>query len=124
MSEQLYKKVPHGKTFRYVPVNSPVMVTDKNDGPLSEDAKTIHISLAVGMLEIVRYDENKFKPMGARTRAINNLIDNSLKVCDFYRINSWPAHKLNKATNVLDDVESLVRQYFSEVEFDKEGAMK
>ena len=78
----------------------------------SDDAKTIHISLAIGLLEIVRYDENHLNPKSARSSALNNLIDNAQRVCDFYRVNSWPPHKLSKASSVLDEIEALIKKRF------------
>lgn len=79
---------------------------------MTDDTATIHISLGIGMLEIVRYYEGKKNPKSARSRALNNLIDNAQKVCDFYRVNAWPPHKLAKASDVLDEVEAVIKRRF------------
>lgn len=79
---------------------------------MTNDAKTIHIALGIGMLEIVRYHEEKLKPKGARARSLGNLIDNANRVCDFYRVNAWPPEKLAKTSAVLDEIEALIKERF------------
>lgn len=78
--------------------------------PLSEDAKTIQVALAIGFLEIVRYDENQINTKSARSRALGNLIDNAWKVVDQYRVNAWQPAKLKFASEVLDAVEAQVHR--------------
>lgn len=80
---------------------------------MSDDEATIHITLAVGCLEIVRYHENKHKPKGARARAVNDLIDRTLKVCDLYRVEAWDIKKQAVASTVLDKIEALVSRSFT-----------
>jgi len=80
---------------------------------LSEDGKTIQCSLAIGFLEIVRSLEHDINPKSARSRALDNLIDNSWKVVDQFRVNSFPPAKLRFASDVLDAVESLVNDMTS-----------
>lgn len=79
---------------------------------LSEDAKTIHISLAIGLLEIVRYDENQINKKSARSTALAKIIDDNMKVVDQYRVNSWEDPKKAIASQVLDEVENLINAKF------------
>jgi len=82
---------------------------------MTEDAKTIHISLAIGLLEIVRYEENRINHKSARAIAVGKLIDHSLKVVDYYRVNSWSGDKLSLASDTLDEVEKLITERFNGV---------
>lgn len=94
--------------------------------PMSDDCKTIHISLAIGHLEIVRYEENKLNKKSARARAVNDLIDRSLKVCDFYRMEAFSPEKLAIASKLLDEVEKMTNQRFAPklVDRDERGRFK
>lgn len=80
---------------------------------MNDDEATIHITLAVGCLEVVRYYEEKLKPKGTRARALNDLIDRSLKVCDLYRVEAWNMEKQAIASKVLDKIEALVKRSFT-----------
>jgi hypothetical protein len=75
---------------------------------ISEDAKTIQLALAVGFMEIVRYDEEQINYKSARSSALRNLIDNTWKVTDQFKINAWPPAKLKFADELLTAVETLV----------------
>jgi len=77
---------------------------------LSEDGKCIQVALGVGFLEIVRSMEEDEKPKSARSLALKNLIDNSWKVCDQFKTNSWNPVKLKFASETLDAVEELVKR--------------
>lgn len=79
---------------------------------LSEDAKTIHVALAVGLLEIVRADEEDINEKSARSSALKNLIDNCWKCCDIYRVNAWSGAKLESAACVLDKVQVVIQDHF------------
>jgi len=83
---------------------------------LSEDAKTIHISLAIGLLEIVRYDENQINKKSARSTALAKIIDDNMKLIDQYRVNSWEDPKKAIASQVLDEIEVLINSRFSKGE--------
>ena len=77
---------------------------------MTDDEAALQISLAIGLLDIVMYHEQKTKPKGARASAVRNLIDNSLRVIDLYRINALPPVKLKLACEILDAVENTVNQ--------------
>ena len=80
---------------------------------MTDNEASIHVSLAIGCLETIRYDENKQNPKSARSRALNDLIDRSLKVCDMYRLHAWTQENQNKAAKVLDSIEVMVKQAFN-----------
>lgn len=77
---------------------------------LSEDVKCMQVALAIGFLEIVRSMEFDDSPKSARATALRNLIDNSWKVCDQFKTNSWPPAKLKFADEVLTAAEVMVNQ--------------
>lgn len=77
---------------------------------ISEDAKTIQLALAVGFMEIVRYDEEQINRKSARASALRNLIDNTWKVTEQFKVNAWPPAKLLFASELLDAVEQMVHQ--------------
>ena len=81
---------------------------------LSDDAKTIHIALAVGLLEIVRADEEDINPKSRRSKAIGTLIDRCWNVNDCYRPEAWPPAKLEKAAAVLDKIEAVIKRHFKQ----------
>ena len=79
---------------------------------MTDDEATIHITMGIGCLEVVKYYENKAKPTGARARALNDLIDRSMKVCDLYRLEAWGTEKQSKASEVLDEIEEMIKRKF------------
>lgn len=93
---------------------------------MNDQEASIHIVLAVGCLETVRYYQTKVNPKSARARALSDLIDRSLKVCDMYRVHAWSQENQNKASNVLDRIEQMVKQKFDPklVERDSKGRFK
>jgi hypothetical protein len=80
---------------------------------MSNNENTIMVTLAVGTLEIVKYHENKIAPKGPRARAVNDLIERSLKVCDLYRLEAWDKEQQAIASTVLDKIEAIVSAAFT-----------
>lgn len=68
---------------------------------MNEVTKRLHVYAAIGMLEMVRDLEEKEKAKSARSISLRNLIDYSVKVGDFYDINSL--REEDPAINLLLD---------------------
>lgn len=82
---------------------------------MTDDEKAMHVSIAIGALETVRSAEYDIKPKSARSLALANLIDNSLRVLDMYRANAWVDSKRTKAAYVLDAIERMISRSFGAV---------
>lgn len=80
---------------------------------MTDDEKTMHVSIAIGALETVRFGEEQINPKSARATALKNIIDNAYRVVDMYRINSWEQEKLNIAARVLEKIEADITRAFS-----------
>jgi len=80
---------------------------------MTDDEKILHLSIGVGAIETIRYEENKLNPKSARARALNALVDKALKAVDYYHMNTWQPEKLNTAAQVLEHVEKTIQQAFN-----------
>lgn len=79
---------------------------------MNDDQKSVMIAISVGLIDLVKYHENKENPKSARSRELAKLIDAELKLIDYYRINVMPHEKLAIASQVLDEVENLIKSRF------------
>lgn len=79
---------------------------------MNEATKRLHIYAALGMLEMVRSLEEDINPKSARSLALKNLIDNSIRVGDFYNINKLCVEN-TMANRLLDEFYENVRRTFS-----------
>lgn len=80
---------------------------------MNDDEKSLHICLAMGLIELVKTDEEDTKPKGARAAKLKNLYDGLDKIIDMFRINSWPLEKQILAGVVLDKIELTVKRSFN-----------
>lgn len=78
---------------------------------MTDDEASILLSLAVGLMDLVHYHECKVKRKSARALSVGNLIDNSLRVLDLYRVRSWDGNKLDLADSILNETEELVGRW-------------
>jgi hypothetical protein len=75
---------------------------------MGDDEKAIYLSLAMGLIELVKADEEDTKPKGARAVALKNLYSNCDKIIDFYRLVEWDLDKQILAGKTLERIEKLV----------------
>jgi len=79
---------------------------------MTDDEKSIHVSLAVGHLDLVHYFEKKENPKGIRAREVGRVIDQSMRLIDLFRLFAWEGEKSAKASRFLDEVERLTAREF------------
>jgi hypothetical protein len=80
---------------------------------MGPDEKAIYLSLAMGLIELVKADEEDTKPKGARAVALKNLYSNCDKIIDFYKIVDWELSKQQQASRTLEAIELLVSRRWS-----------
>lgn len=76
-----------------------------------EKRKAVHISIAAGLIEMVRRDEKEF------SRTYNKLsaaLDKLLDAANGYTGNGFQGEDIRKAGEVLDDIERLINRKFAE----------
>ena len=77
----------------------------------SDKRKAVCISLAAGLVEMVRRDEKEF------SRTYNKLsaaLDKLLDAANGYTGNGFQGEDIRKAGEVLDDIERLINKKFAE----------
>ena len=75
-----------------------------------EKRKAVHISIAAGLIEMVRRDEKEF------SRTYNKLsaaLDKLLDAANGYTGNGFQGEDIRKAGEVLDDIERLINKKFA-----------
>lgn len=77
------------------------------------DEKTLHVAIAISALELVRSEEEEINPKSARSRSLQNLIDNAARVIGYYKMNDWSADNLDKAAQCFDFFGKKVDQMFN-----------
>lgn len=71
----------------------------------------VHISIAAGLVEMVRRDE---KALGFRYNKLSAALDKLLEAANDYTGNGFQGEDMHKAGEVLDDIEKLVNKKFKE----------
>ena len=78
---------------------------------ITEKRRAVHISIAAGLVEMVRRDEKEF------SRTYNKLsaaLDKLLDAANGYTGNGFQGEDIRKAGEVLDDIEKLINKKFAE----------
>jgi len=78
---------------------------------ITEKRRAVHISIAAGLVEMVRRDEKEF------SRTYNKLsaaLDKLLDAANGYTGNGFQGEDIRKAGEVLDDIERLINKKFAE----------
>lgn len=78
---------------------------------ITEKRKAVHISIAAGLVEMVRRDEKEF------SRTYNKLsaaLDKLLDAANGYTGNGFQGPDIVRAGEVLDDIERLINKKFAE----------
>ena len=78
---------------------------------ITEKRKAVHISIAAGLVEMVRRDEKEF------SRTYNKLsaaLDKLLEAANGYTGDGFQGPDITRAGEVLDDIEKLINKKFSE----------
>jgi hypothetical protein len=71
----------------------------------------VHISIAAGLVEMVRRDE---KPNSYRYNKLSASLDKLLEAANDYTGNGFQGEDIEKAGEVLDDIEKLINKKFAE----------
>jgi len=80
---------------------------------MSDDEKSMWLSIAMGCIEVVKSEEQGIKKKGSRVSVLNNLYENAGRSIDLYRLVEWPLPKLLIASAVLEKIELEIKQKFS-----------
>ena len=78
---------------------------------ITEKRRAVHISIAAGLVEMVRRDEKEF------SRTYNKLsaaLDKLLDAANGYTGNGFQGEDMQRASEVLDDIEKLINKKFAE----------
>ena len=78
---------------------------------ITEKRRAVHISIAAGLVEMVRRDEKEF------SRTYNKLsaaLDKLLEAANGYTGDGFQGPDIVKAGEVLDDIEKLINKKFAE----------
>ena len=78
---------------------------------ITEKRKAVHISIAAGLVEMVRRDEKEF---GRTYNKLSAALDKLLDAANGYTGNGFQGEDIRKAGEVLDDIERLINKKFAE----------
>lgn len=76
-----------------------------------EKRKAVHISIAAGLIEMVRRDE---KELSRTYNKLSAALDKLLDAANGYTGNGFQGEDIRKAGEVLDDIERLINRKFAE----------
>lgn len=77
---------------------------------MNDDQKAVYLALAVSALESICADEYDINPKSARYRAIDGLIERSLKAIDMYRMEAMKPDKLTRIGAIIDKLQVLLME--------------
>lgn len=109
MSETLYRKITQGKRVRYEPIA--LIHCNNPNAVLTDNHKTFYLSLALGILETVK-DQEEAK--SARFNKIYNLIERVSSAIEIYQPDSWDNVDIHKAVLTLNKIDEFIHALYSE----------